>query len=57
MLHDDGVAFAQRLLSAGREATLLTYPSMPHDFMLFPGLDAGAKSVEEMAGFLRAHLE
>jgi len=54
-LYDDGVAFAQRLLGSGVETTILSYPGMPHDFMLFPGLDAGTKSIEEMAGFLRAH--
>jgi len=30
---------------------------MPHDFLLFPGLDAAAKSLEEMSGFLRAHMQ
>jgi len=54
-LYDNGVAFAERLRSAGRDATLLSYPGMPHDFVLFPGLDAGAKAIEEVAGFLRAH--
>jgi acetyl esterase len=56
-LYDDGVAFAKKLSQAGREAVLLSYPGMPHDFMLFPGLDTGAKSIEEMAGFLRTHMQ
>jgi acetyl esterase len=56
-LHDDGAAFATKLSSAGRETAVLTYPGMPHDFLLFPGLEAGAKSLEEMSGFLRAHMQ
>jgi acetyl esterase len=56
-LHDAGVAFAEKMRSSGAQATLLSYPGMPHVFPLFPGIDAGAKAIEEIAGFLRAHLQ
>jgi hypothetical protein len=29
---------------------------MPHDFMLFPGLDANVRAFEEMGAFLRETL-
>jgi len=56
-LYDDGVAFAKKLSDSTRPSRLLSYPGMPHDFLLFPGIDAGTKSIEEMAGFLRAHMQ
>jgi len=53
-LLDDGLAFAEKLRAAGRDVTLLRYEGMPHDFMLFPGIDAGTQAIQEVAGFLRA---
>lgn len=55
-LNDDGVLFAEKLQAAGRDATLLTYEGMPHVFMLFPGIDNGQRSIDEMCGFLRTQL-
>jgi acetyl esterase/lipase len=55
-LNDDGVLFAEKLQAAGRDATLLTYEGMPHVFMLFPGIDDGQRSIDEMCGFLRTQL-
>jgi acetyl esterase len=55
-LCDDGVVFAEKLEQAGREVQLLNYAGMPHGFMWFPGIDEGARSLEEVFAFLRAHL-
>jgi acetyl esterase/lipase len=53
-LLDDGLAFAEKLRAAGRDVTLLRYEGMPHVFMLFPGIDAGPKAIQEASDFLRA---
>jgi hypothetical protein len=29
---------------------------MPHEFMLFPGIDEGSRAIEDTCAFLRAHL-
>jgi acetyl esterase len=55
-LCDDAALFADRLHAAGRDATLLRYAGMPHDFVLFPGLDASARAFADMAAFLREKL-
>ena len=55
-LCDDGVLFADHLRAAGGDATLLRYAGMPHDFMLFPGIDASTRAFSEMAAFLREKL-
>ena len=51
-----GVHFADKLKKAGRDATLLAYEGMPHVFMLFPGIDEGERSIDEICAFLRSHL-
>jgi acetyl esterase len=55
-LCDDAALFADRLRAAGREATLLRYAGMPHDFMLFPGIDVSERAFAEMGAFLRERL-
>lgn len=55
-LCDDALLFADRLRAAGRETKLLHFPGMPHDFMLFPGIDASARAFSEMSTFLREKL-
>ena len=52
-LLDDGLRFAEKLTAARRAVRLLRYDGMPHDFFLFPGLDAGAQAVADVASFLR----
>lgn len=55
-LCDDALLFADRLRAAGCETNLLRYPGMPHDFMLFPGIDASAGAFSDMGAFLRETL-
>ncbi|MDH3686569.1 MAG: alpha/beta hydrolase [Myxococcales bacterium] len=55
-LCDDALLFSERLDAAGRPSTLLRYPGLPHDFMLFPGISANARAFEEMGAFLRDQL-
>ena len=55
-LCDDGVLFADKLKKAGRDAALLAYDGMPHVFMLFPGIDEGQRSIDEICTFLRSRL-
>ena len=55
-LCDDGVLFADKLKKAGRNAALLAYEGMPHVFMLFPGIDEGQRSIDEICAFLRSRL-
>jgi acetyl esterase len=56
-LRDDGIEFAKKLLIAKRRMALHNYPGMPHDFMLFPGIDDGAHAVQEIARFARSALQ
>jgi acetyl esterase len=55
-LCDDGVLFAEKMQEAAREVVLLNYAGMPHGFMWFPGIDDGAKSIDEFCSFVRVHL-
>jgi acetyl esterase len=55
-LCDDGVLFADKVKKAGRDAALLAYEGMPHVFMLFPGIDEGQRSIDEICAFLRSRL-
>jgi acetyl esterase len=55
-LCDDALAFADRLRAAGTQVTLHHHPGQPHDFPLFPGIDAGERALAEMAAFLRERL-
>jgi acetyl esterase len=52
-LLDDGLRFAERLRAAGRPVRLERHPRVPHDFMLFPGVAAGERCLDEVAAFLR----
>lgn len=56
-LHDEGVAFAERLTAAGVPVTLKAYPAMPHGFISFPRFsrDAGP-AVQALAASQRAAL-
>lgn len=55
-LRDDAVAFAEHLRKAGAPVELREHAGMPHDFMLFPGIEAGRRCVEETCAFLRSAL-
>ncbi len=55
-LCDDGLGFAAKLRRAGRDVTLQRHEGMPHDFMLFPGIDEGQRSIEAMCAFLKRAL-
>ncbi len=55
-LRDDALAFADKLGRAGREVTLSNYAGMPHDFMLFPGIDDGDRAVAEIVGWAKSKL-
>ena len=53
-LRDDGVLFAEKLRTAGREVDEQFYAGMPHDFMMWvPALDAAQPAVDAMCSFLR----
>jgi acetyl esterase len=56
-LCDDGVHFADKLRKSGREVVLQRHEGMPHVFMLFPGIDEGERSIEEICAFLRSHID
>jgi acetyl esterase/lipase len=55
-LRDDALNFAAKLQKAGREVTLSNYAGMPHDFMLFPGIDDGDRAVAEIARYAKSKL-
>ena len=55
-LRDDALQFAKKLEKAGRDVTLSTYAGMPHDFMLFPGIDDGDRAVAEITRYAKAKL-
>ena len=55
-LRDDALQFAKKLETAGREVVLSSYAGMPHDFMLFPGIDDGERAVQEIVRFAKAKL-
>jgi acetyl esterase len=55
-LYDDGVEFARRLEAAGGDVQLLEHEGMPHDFMLFPGIDEAQVCVDRVCAFLREAL-
>ncbi len=52
-LRDDGIRFADRLRSVGRDVILHNHAGMPHVFMLFPGVDAAETLVSQVSAFLR----
>jgi len=53
-LHDEGVAYAERLKDAGNPVDLIDFEGMVHGFVNFAGyVDAGRVAIEEMAKSLR----
>lgn len=54
-LCDDGVRFAGKLRAAGRDVALQSHDWMPHDFPIWPGIDA-TEAIEAMCAFLRQRL-
>jgi len=56
-VHDDGVAWADRLRGAGIATEVVDYPGSFHGFALFaPALDAAVDAQARGSTFLRAHL-
>jgi acetyl esterase len=56
-LHDEGLAYAERLRAAGNEVTLLEQPGMTHDFMRMGGLLSEVPGIHaEVAGWVRSRL-
>ncbi len=55
-LLDDGVKFAKKLEQAGRKVTLQSHAGMPHDFMLFPGIDESARAIDGICRFAKSAL-
>lgn len=54
---DDGLSLIKRALSDDVEATLTTYPGMPHDFpLLFPELHETDLSLKEFRDFVERYL-
>jgi acetyl esterase len=54
-LCDDGVRFAEKLRATGRDVALQSHEWMPHDFPLWPGIDA-TEAIAAMCAFLRERL-
>ncbi len=56
-LHDEGLAYAERLRETGNEVTLLEQPGMTHDFMRMGGLLSEVEAIhEQVAQWVRARL-
>jgi len=55
-LRDDALRFAEALQAAGREVELSNFKGMPHDFMLFPGIDDGERAVSEIVRYAKSRL-
>ncbi|MGJ7517109.1 alpha/beta hydrolase [Pseudomonas baetica] len=56
-LHDEGLAYAERLRAAGNEVTLLQQPGMTHDFLRMAGLLGEVEGIHgEVAGWVRGWL-
>ncbi|MEX2205949.1 MAG: alpha/beta hydrolase [Myxococcota bacterium] len=55
-LLDDGVLLAKKLEQAGRKVVLQSHAGMPHDFMLFPGIDEGARAIDGICRFAKSAL-
>lgn len=53
ILHDEGLAYAQRLLAAGVHVTLVDYLALGHGFISMGGaLDAARLAIDQLAGAL-----
>jgi len=55
-LFDDGVNLVRKLEKAGRPVVLQSHAGMPHDFMLFPGIDEGARAIDGICRFAKSAL-
>jgi acetyl esterase len=56
-LHDEGLAYAERLRAAGNEVTLLEQPGMTHDFLRMAGLLREVEGIHaEVAGWVRSRI-
>ena len=54
VLHDEGVAYAERLAEAGNDVVLMAYPSLPHGFFNFrPFSSVAAAAFDEIAENVR----
>ncbi len=58
VLLDDSVRFGERAHAAGVDAQVVVWPEMFHVFQIFvPILPEARRSVRQIAGFIRTHLE
>jgi acetyl esterase len=55
-LLDDGLQLVKKLEQAGRKVVLQSHAGMPHDFMLFPGIDEGAVAIDGICRFAKSAL-
>jgi acetyl esterase len=56
-LHDEGVAYAERIRAEGGVATVVDYPGMIHGFFTFPAaLTQGRQAIEDAGAALRESL-
>jgi acetyl esterase len=55
-LRDDGLLFAEKLQKAGREVVLQKHAGMPHDFMVFPGIDEADTAMAGVYEFAKSAL-
>jgi len=55
-LLDDGVQFAKKLEKAGRKVVLQSHAGMPHDFILFPGIDESERAIAGICRFAKSAL-
>jgi acetyl esterase len=54
-LHDEGIAYADKLMAAGTPASLVDYPTLAHGFITMSGvLDAARLAVSQVADAFRA---
>ncbi len=56
-LRDDALQFADKLKKAGREVVLQNHAGMPHDFMLFPGIDEADRAMAGVYRFAKSALK
>jgi len=53
ILHDEGLAYAQRLMTAGVQVSLVDYPALGHGFISMGGaIDAARLAIDQLAGAL-----
>ena len=56
-LHDEGVAYAEKLRAAGVSVTLEDYPDLVHDFILLQAvLPQASEAIKSAANALKAAL-